>query len=745
MAAKAGKKGKKKGTTMALTDFLSDDTGGSQAPGTSYVLTNKTMDWASEMEEADFGDTDPSYSLSAIDRAKLPTAPKAARGPEDLAKVPTNPPFTAFIGNLPYEASEEKIREFFKNLPVDNVRLPEENGRFRGFGYVEFDTREALIEALLLKDETFGGRKIRIDLAGDSQDGRRGGGGRNRDDGQPDRTEGDWRRSEVRQEPSFSDRDRGSKYDDRGPSRYDDRGPSRYDDRGPSRYDDRRDDRGSYSDYRGDDRRGGGSRYDDKSGGFGRRDDRGFGGRDRYDDRRDDRYGGGGGGGGRDRYDDRDGGRRQFGSSFRRDDRNDDRAWERGPPPSADRDSRDRGYGGDRGFDRNDRYGGPSQDFKPAGPPQDFKPAEPAKERPRLQLQPRSKPIETETSGGDKPKKAASIFGSAKPVDTAQREREIEEKLLKQKEPTPVKSSLEARGYGGSRGYEEPKERKYEGNKENRNVSSSSRRRSGSDDEGRRERRSSGGIKSKKGSVSSQSRSRQDSGEPTTPNEVFSPSEEDKSQNAVSPALRDESVKLVPAPPPKENIWEKRKSTQAQSPPQQKPAESKAPLEETNVVNNQPKSSSHQTYDSQSNRKSRTNSQSSQDATPPHKYESKKDYIPAEPPKENPWTKRQQEREQHGPDGPAPVTTPQSVPSAWSGRGGGGGGDRGRGRGGRGGGFGRGRGSDTRNKAERKDKPLPQSIDEMPKMEDKKSKDFSDSNKFAGLIDDDDGDYDDES
>lgn len=40
---------------MALTDFLSDETGSSPAPGTSYVLANKTMDWASEMEEADFG------------------------------------------------------------------------------------------------------------------------------------------------------------------------------------------------------------------------------------------------------------------------------------------------------------------------------------------------------------------------------------------------------------------------------------------------------------------------------------------------------------------------------------------------------------------------------------------------------------------------------------------------------------------------------------------------------------------
>ena len=40
---------------MALTDFLSDETGAAQGPGTSYVLANKSMDWAAEMEDLDIG------------------------------------------------------------------------------------------------------------------------------------------------------------------------------------------------------------------------------------------------------------------------------------------------------------------------------------------------------------------------------------------------------------------------------------------------------------------------------------------------------------------------------------------------------------------------------------------------------------------------------------------------------------------------------------------------------------------
>ena len=49
------------------------------------------------------------------------------------------------------------------------------------------------------------------------------------------------------------------------------------------------------------------------------------------------------------------------------------------------------------------------------------------KERPKLQLAKRSAPVEAAPSTN------SSIFGGAKPVDTAAKEREIEEKLEKQK------------------------------------------------------------------------------------------------------------------------------------------------------------------------------------------------------------------------------------------------------------------------------------------------------------------------
>lgn len=57
-------------------------------------------------------------------------------------------------------------------------------------------------------------------------------------------------------------------------------------------------------------------------------------------------------------------------------------------------------------------------------------------QRPKLNLKPRSAPKEEETSGAPaaQSSRAASIFGGAKPVDTAAREREVEERLQKEQE-----------------------------------------------------------------------------------------------------------------------------------------------------------------------------------------------------------------------------------------------------------------------------------------------------------------------
>ena len=66
----------------------------------------------------------PDYGMSRgppVDRSKLPSAPRSARGADfDPSRVPTRPPFTAFLGNLQYDICEEDIERFFQKLKVSD-------------------------------------------------------------------------------------------------------------------------------------------------------------------------------------------------------------------------------------------------------------------------------------------------------------------------------------------------------------------------------------------------------------------------------------------------------------------------------------------------------------------------------------------------------------------------------------------------------------------------------------------------
>ncbi|XP_076239207.1 eukaryotic translation initiation factor 4B [Calliopsis andreniformis] len=420
-SAKKGKK--KKGKTVDLMSFLAD--GG----GTPTVPVKSLSSWADDMEE-EHGYT----SRSSKEPVVLPTAPRAARDSRIDEDVPTNPPYVAYLTNLPYEVDEEYLTEFFADMKISNIRLPKDSNKLKGYGYVEFADRQSLISALSLSNTSMKTRRVRIDVSNSVNDDRRGGrmGRDNRRDynEDPERTSGDWR-SGPRDEAGAAD---GDSY------------RSRYDNR------DRRDDRDA-------------SDYDNKPGAWRQGND---------SDR------------GRPTFRDRGG--------FRDDDR--DREWSRYDKGSRDRDG-DRGssFGprrnyGDSDWDRDGqrRQGKPSTDSKPD-----------ARTRPKLQLQPRTKPIDSvvkeeqpaaaaaaaPAGTGPAPASAAApttptsapapapapasapapapapasapstnIFGAAKPVDTTAREREIEERLAKSyAEPKPKEEGdSERRGRDGTWG-----------------------------------------------------------------------------------------------------------------------------------------------------------------------------------------------------------------------------------------------------------------------------------------------------
>ena len=89
---------------------------------------------------------------------------------------------TIYVGNLPFSASEDEVRELFAaHGEVLSVKLinDRETGRPRGFGFVEMDEDAAASAIQALDGSTMGGRSLRVNEArqrSDSRGPRRGGG-----------------------------------------------------------------------------------------------------------------------------------------------------------------------------------------------------------------------------------------------------------------------------------------------------------------------------------------------------------------------------------------------------------------------------------------------------------------------------------------------------------------------------------------------------------------------------------------
>lgn len=150
------------------------------------------------------------------------------------------------------------------------------------------------------------------------------------------------------------------------------------------------------------------------------------------------------------------------------------------------------------------------------------------------------------------PEKTSSIFGGARPVDTSQREKEIEERLRKQEDMLKTRDEEKENLGSGS-------------NKRLESLGNFDRpyRAEGDKESSRRERRLSSNSSQSKGikpAPLNQSRTRRDSNNSNT-SEVYSDEKEEKPA-PPSPRKEDAPAKMVPAPPPKENIWERRKTEQ---------------------------------------------------------------------------------------------------------------------------------------------------------------------------------------
>jgi RNA recognition motif-containing protein len=77
-------------------------------------------------------------------------------------------PKSIYVGNLPWSATEEELRDLFGQFGgVTSVKLvsDRETGRPRGFGFVEMEDADAAKAIEALEGAEFGGRTLRVNEA----------------------------------------------------------------------------------------------------------------------------------------------------------------------------------------------------------------------------------------------------------------------------------------------------------------------------------------------------------------------------------------------------------------------------------------------------------------------------------------------------------------------------------------------------------------------------------------------------
>ena len=93
------------------------------------------------------------FLCAQTDKAKTRQANMSA---EDETMNGTPPPPRLYVGNIPWSATEQELRDVFADTPgVRRVEIPTgRQGRSRGYGLVEFDTAEEAAAAVSRVDGT---------------------------------------------------------------------------------------------------------------------------------------------------------------------------------------------------------------------------------------------------------------------------------------------------------------------------------------------------------------------------------------------------------------------------------------------------------------------------------------------------------------------------------------------------------------------------------------------------------------
>lgn len=149
---------KKKAQKISLNEFLGD--GGSWAdemdslPSAPAIRTDEERARGNDR----FGRRADDFLSSRPDRNAGP--------PREDLPLPTQPPYTAFIGNLAFDLTENDLEEFFAGQKTKSIKIiKDREDKPKGFGYVEFEALDGLKDALTKSGATLSNRTVRVSVA----------------------------------------------------------------------------------------------------------------------------------------------------------------------------------------------------------------------------------------------------------------------------------------------------------------------------------------------------------------------------------------------------------------------------------------------------------------------------------------------------------------------------------------------------------------------------------------------------
>ncbi|KIL67443.1 hypothetical protein M378DRAFT_73487, partial [Amanita muscaria Koide BX008] len=149
----------KKGKKITLNEFLGDNAFGSWADEMDALPSapaTKSDDYQPRRQDR-FAKGEDVVRASIVDR---PGPPR-----EDLP-LPTQPPYTAFIGNLAFDLTEVDLETFFSAFNPKSIKIiRDKEEKPKGFGYVEFEHIDGLKDALTKSGSILSGRTIRVSVA----------------------------------------------------------------------------------------------------------------------------------------------------------------------------------------------------------------------------------------------------------------------------------------------------------------------------------------------------------------------------------------------------------------------------------------------------------------------------------------------------------------------------------------------------------------------------------------------------